>query len=116
MKHDDHERTHEEGCVALLGVVERCVVVDLVVLILLIVHEFFKFLAEQVHLSQIEGTKVSKEWRVDEVIVDAEVESMLTRLGWILVTDPVQASRDNFNRLVGFVASARSSVLFCLHE
>ena len=38
LQHDDHESAHQEGCVALLRVVQRRVVVNLVVLILLVVH------------------------------------------------------------------------------
>lgn len=38
LKHNDHEGTHKEGSVALLRVLERCVVVDFVVLVLLVIH------------------------------------------------------------------------------
>ena len=48
---DDHEGAHQEGSVRLLVVVQAGVVVDLIVLVLLIVHEFLKLLAEQVHFT-----------------------------------------------------------------
>ena len=99
-EHDDHEGAHEEGSVALLGVVEGGVVVDLVVLVLLVVHKFLKFLAEQVHLAQVERAKVSEKRLVNKVVVDAEVEGVLPRLGWVLVADPVQSPRDDLHRLV----------------
>ena len=50
-KDDDHEGAHQEGSVCLLVVVQAGVVVDLIVLVLLIVHEFLKLLAEQVHFT-----------------------------------------------------------------
>ena len=39
LQDDDHESAHQEGCVTLLGVVQASIVVDLIVLILLVVHE-----------------------------------------------------------------------------
>lgn len=38
LEHDDHVAAHEEGGVALLGVVERGVVVNLVATVLAIIH------------------------------------------------------------------------------
>ena len=112
---DDHEGSHKEGCIALLGVVEGCVVVDLVVLILLVAHKFLKLLAKQVHFSEIKRAEISKEWLVNQIIVDAEVKGVLPGLGWILVTDPVETARNDLNRLVGLVAATRCCVLFSLH-
>lgn len=48
---DDHEGAHQEGSIRLLVVVQAGVVVDLIVLVLLIVHEFLKFFAEQVYFT-----------------------------------------------------------------
>jgi len=45
-EHNDHKGAHEKCSVALLGIIERGVVVDLVVLVLLIVHKLFKLLAK----------------------------------------------------------------------
>jgi len=41
LKDNYHEAAHQEGCVRLLVIVQACVMVDLVVFVLLIVHEFF---------------------------------------------------------------------------
>ena len=111
-EHDDHKSAHQEGCVALLGVVQRCVVINLVVLVLLIIHELLELLTEQVHLAQVERTKVCEEGLVDKIVVDAEVEGMLPRLWRVLVTDPVQSAWDDFDRLVG-VGVALTSCATC---
>ena len=74
--------------------------VNLIVLVLRVVHKLFQLFAEQVHLAQIEGSKVSEERLVDQVVIDAEIEGMLARLRRILVTDPVQALRDDLDWLV----------------
>ena len=52
------------------------------------------------HFAEIKWTKVSEEWFIHKIIIDAEVEGVLARLGWCLVTDPVQALADDLNRLV----------------
>ena len=101
LEHDNHEGSHEESGVALLGVVQRSVVVNFVVLVLLVVHQLFKLLAEEMNLAQVERAKVSEEGFVDKVIVDAEVEGVLPRLGRVLVTDPVQSAGNYFHRLIG---------------
>ena len=41
LQHDDHETAHQECGVGLLGVVQTGVVIDFVVLILIVFHEFF---------------------------------------------------------------------------
>ena len=41
LKDNNHEAAHQEGRVRLLVIIQARVVVDLVVLVLLIVHEFF---------------------------------------------------------------------------
>ena len=46
LQDDYHEAAHEEGCVRLFVIIQARIVIDLVVLILLIVHKFFKFLAK----------------------------------------------------------------------
>lgn len=101
LEHNDHKGTHKESCVALLGVVERRVVIDLIVLVLLVIHEFFKLLAEQMHLTQVEWTKVSEKGLIDEIVVDTEVKSVLSRLWRVLVTDPVEPTWNDFDGLVG---------------
>ena len=53
VQHDNHEGAHQEGRVALLGVVQARVMIDLVVLVLLVVHEFLQLLAKQVHLTKV---------------------------------------------------------------
>ena len=52
------------------------------------------------HFPEIQGAEVCEEWLVNQVVVDTEVERMGTRLGWILVRDPVQATWNDFNRFV----------------
>ena len=74
--------------------------VNLIVLVLRVVHQLFQLFAEQVHLAQIERSKVSEERLVDQVVIDAEIEGMLARLRRILVTNPVQALRDDLDWLV----------------
>jgi len=116
-ENDNHEGTHEEGRVALLGVVERRVVVDFVVLILGIIHEFLELLAEEVDFTQVERAEVSEEWLIHEVVIDAEVESVLARLRRVLVADPVKAPRDDLDGLVRVcVTLTRSSFSLGLHH
>ena len=98
---DNHEGTHEEGGVTLLRVVERRVVVDLVVLILRVIHEFFQLFAEEVHFAEVERAEVRKEGLVDEVVVNAEVEGMLARLRRVLIANPIETTGDNFDGSVG---------------
>ena len=50
---DYHEASHEEGSVSLLGKVYTCVMVDLVVSVLTVIHEFFQLFAEKVNFTQI---------------------------------------------------------------
>jgi len=38
LQHDNHEGTHEESCICLLGVVQARIVINLIVLVLSIVH------------------------------------------------------------------------------
>ena len=40
-------------------------------------------------LSKIERTKIRKERFIYQIIVDAKVESVLARLWWVLITDPI---------------------------
>ena len=63
--------------------------VNFVILVLLIAHELLEFLAEEVHLSKIKWTEICKKRLVDEIVIDAEIEGVLSRFRWILVTDPV---------------------------
>lgn len=117
LEHDDHEGPHQEGSVTLLRVLQGRVVINLVVLVLLVVHEFLKFLAEKMDLAEVKGTKVSKERLIHEVVVNAEVEGVLPRLGWVLVTDPVESTRDDLHRLIVVAATTRGSRLIaCLHS
>ena len=53
VQHNNHEGAHQEGRITLLGVVQARVVIDLVVLILLVVHEFFQLLAKQMNLTKV---------------------------------------------------------------
>lgn len=85
MQDNDHVCAHEECSIGLLGIVQRSVVVDLVALVLRIVHQLFKFFAEEMDLSKIKGAKISEEWLVNKVIVNAEVEGMVLGLGWVSV-------------------------------
>ena len=63
--------------------------IDLVVFILLVIHEFLEFFAKQVNLTKIQRAKICKKRLVNQVIVNTEVEGVLAGLGWVLVTDPV---------------------------
>ena len=100
LQDNDHECAHEEGRVGLLGVVERCVVVNLVGLILRVIHELLQLLTEQMHFAQIERSEVGEERFVHEIIVDAEVERVLTRLRRGLITDPVKTLANNLDGLI----------------
>ena len=77
LEHNNHEGTHQESCVALLRVVKRCVVVNLIVLVLCVVHELFKFLAKEMNLAQIKGSEVGKKWLIHQIVINAEIEGML---------------------------------------
>jgi hypothetical protein len=68
--------------------------------VLCVVHQLFELFAEQVNFPEIKRTKISEERLVNQVVVDAEVEGVLARLGWGLVTDPVQTIGDDLNRLI----------------
>ena len=46
LEDNDHEAAHEDGCIALLRIVQACVVIDLVALVLFVIHKFFEFLTE----------------------------------------------------------------------
>ena len=48
------------------------------------------------HLAEVEGTEVSEEGFVDQVVVDAEVECMRAGLGRVFVRDPIKAVCDYF--------------------
>ena len=63
--------------------------VDLVVFVLLVIHEFLELLAKQVNFSEIKRTKICEIRLVNQVVINAEVEGVLAGLGWVLVTDPV---------------------------
>jgi cell division protein FtsI/penicillin-binding protein 2 len=52
---------------------------------LLVANQFLQFLAEKVNFTQIKGTKVCEEWLVHEIIVNAEIESMRSGLGWVFI-------------------------------
>jgi hypothetical protein len=84
-EYDDHEAAHQESSVGLLGVVETCVVINFVGAVLLVANQFLQFLAEKVNFTQIKGTKVCEEWLVHEIIVNAEIESMRSGLGWVFI-------------------------------
>ena len=92
--------------------------VDLIVLILLVVHELFEFFAEKMHLAEIKWSKISEEGLVNKIVIDAEVESVLARLRRVLVTDPVESTRNDFNGMVSVSVSLASAFVrlyhFCL--
>ena len=97
---DDHVAAHQEGSVGLLGVVNRRVVVDLELLIVGVIHQLLKLLAELVDLAQVQRAEVGEERFVNQVVVDAEIKRMLPGLRWVFVTDPVEATWDNLNGLI----------------
>ena len=70
--------------------------VDFVVLVLIVVHKLLKFFAEKVNFAKIEWSEIGEKWLVNEIVVNAEIECVLARLGWVLVADPVEAPWDNF--------------------
>ena len=57
------------------------------------------------HFSQIEGSKVCKEWLVDKIVVDAEIKGVRSGLGRVSVTDPVESVGDDFNSLIVHIFS-----------
>jgi len=72
--------------------------VELALRISTVLEELFELGDESVGLSEVQGSKISKEWFVDEVIVDVEEESVGLVLGRVLVRDPVELFLDDFNR------------------
>ena len=74
--------------------------IDFVVLVLLIIHKLLKLFAEQMDLAKIKRTKVRKERFIYQIIVDAEVESVLTGLWRVLITDPIETSGDDLDGLI----------------
>ncbi len=62
------------------------------------------------NLPKIKWAEISKERLIHEVVVDAEVECMLSRLRWCLVTYPIKPSWNDFDWLV--LGDLRSSCLF----
>ena len=52
------------------------------------------------HFAEIKWAKVSEEWLIHKIVINTEVEGVLARLRWCLVTDPVQALANDFNWLV----------------
>ena len=79
--------------------------VDLIILILLVVHELLQLLAEQVNLTKVQWAEVRKKGLIDEIVVDAKVKGVLARLGWVLIANPVKTTRDDLNWLVRFVSA-----------
>ena len=75
--------------------------VNLIILVLLIVHELLKLLAEEMNFSKVKWTEIGEVWFVNQIVVDAEVEGVLARFWWVGITDPVQAALDDFNGLIG---------------
>lgn len=61
----DHEGAHQEGRVTLLVVVQARVVIYFVVLVLLVAHEFFKFLAKEMNFSQVKRAEIRKKWLIN---------------------------------------------------
>ena len=61
--------------------------------------------------TQVKGAKVSEEWLVDKVVIDAEVEGVLSRLGWVLVTDPIESAWDDLDWLIVVATTTRGCVL-----
>ena len=100
LQDNDHEGTHQEGSVGLLCIVQRCVMVDLVGLILRVIHELFQLLTEQMHFTEIKWPEVCEEWFVDEIVVNAEVEGVLTGLWRGLITDPVESLANDLDGLI----------------
>lgn len=50
--------------------------------------------------TQIKRAKVSKERLIHQIIIEAKVKGVLSGLGRRLVTDPVEALRNDFHWLV----------------
>lgn len=50
-QNDDHEGSHQEGSIGLLGIVETGVVIDFILDVLLITYKFFKLLAKKMDFS-----------------------------------------------------------------
>ena len=74
--------------------------VDLVGLILRVIHELFQLFTEQMHFTEIEWPEVCEEWFVDEIVVNAEVEGVLTGFWWGLITDPVETLANDLDGLI----------------
>ena len=85
--------------------------IDLVVLILSIVHKFFQLLAKQMNLTKVKRAKISEKWLINQIVVNAEIEGMLTRFGWVLIADPVESTWNDFNGLVRLGVSLTIRIL-----
>jgi hypothetical protein len=53
-----------------------------------------------VHLAKVERPEIGEERFIDQVIINAEIEGMRARLGWVLIRDPVEAIRYYLKGLV----------------
>lgn len=76
LEDDNHEGAHKERGVCLLRIIKTSVMINLVRAVLLVVDEFFKFLAKQMNLAEIERAKVREEWLIHQIVVNAEVEGV----------------------------------------
>ena len=64
-------------------------------------------------LAKIKRTKVRKERFIYQIIVDAEVESVLAGLWRILITDPIETSGDDLNGLISVRGTLTCRTLTC---
>ena len=64
------------------------------------------------NLAEVKRAKVSEERLVNQVIVNAEIEGVLARLGRVLITDPIQTPWNDLNGLVRVASSLALSTSF----
>ena len=84
----------------MFGVVERGVVVNFEVLVVLVIHQLFKLFTKEMDFAEIKRPKICKKRLIYQVIINTKVKSVLTRFRRCFVGDPVKPLRNNLHRLV----------------
>ena len=65
------------------------------------------------YLPKIQGAEVCEEGLINQIIIDAEVESVLARLWWVLITDPIETSGNDLNGLISVSGTLTCRALTC---
>jgi hypothetical protein len=70
-------------------------VINLICAVLLIVNELLQLLAEEVHLTEIQWSKICKEGFIHQIVINAEIKGMRPRFWRVPIRDPVETTRDD---------------------